>query len=223
MNNAHKEDGQNIEAGGTPPSAPQPAGAVGDWADEAATWRSTLGIEIEAAMKGRGLSQSDLAEKMGVSRQYISRVVAGSENLSIETLAKFTNALDLTLTIKLARVESGNCPECGGVKPWCLLRDRIQNYFGNGGLFNPEMMEHNKVSALLMEILDAIDNAGLARPTHAPQLPAAGTQATTRTLREAIYTALGSTPFHVTKWERDAQTDAVLTALALTAGKGGGA
>jgi len=49
------------------------------------------------------------------------------------------------------------CPECGGAKPWCELRDRIRNYFGNGGLFNPELMEHRKVSDLLMDIAKAID------------------------------------------------------------------
>jgi len=48
------------------------------------------------------------------------------------------------------------CPECGGKLPWCQLKDRIENYLGNGGLFNPEFMEHRKVSELLQDILTAI-------------------------------------------------------------------
>jgi hypothetical protein len=34
--------------------------------------------------------------------------------------------------------------------------DRIQNYLGNGGLFNPEMMEHDKVRDLLIDIRDSL-------------------------------------------------------------------
>jgi hypothetical protein len=36
---------------------------------------------------------------------------------------------------------------------------RIQNYLGNGGLFNPEMMEHDKVRDLMMDCRDLIDRA----------------------------------------------------------------
>lgn len=40
----------------------------------------------------------------------------------------------------------------------------ITNYLGNGGLFNPEYMEHDKVRAMLIEIRDALifarDTAG---------------------------------------------------------------
>ena len=31
---------------------------------------------------------------------------------------------------------------------------RIRDYFSNGGLFNPEMMDHDKVRKLLMDIQD---------------------------------------------------------------------
>jgi hypothetical protein len=34
------------------------------------------------------------------------------------------------------------------------LFDRITNYLGNGGLFNPEMMEHEKVRDLLIDCRD---------------------------------------------------------------------
>lgn len=33
------------------------------------------------------------------------------------------------------------------------LLSRIQSYFGNGGLFNPEYMEHDKVRDLFLDIL----------------------------------------------------------------------
>ena len=37
------------------------------------------------------------------------------------------------------------------------ITDRINNYLGNGGLFNPEMMEHIKVRDLIMDCRDEID------------------------------------------------------------------
>ncbi|MCM1169006.1 MAG: helix-turn-helix transcriptional regulator [Bacteroides sp.] len=42
-----------------------------------------------------GLTQKNVAERMGCSQQYVSRVLKGSENLSIETISKIESALDL--------------------------------------------------------------------------------------------------------------------------------
>lgn len=43
------------------------------------------------------LTQKSLAEKMGCSQQYISRVLKGRENLSIETISKIESALELEI------------------------------------------------------------------------------------------------------------------------------
>lgn len=40
------------------------------------------------------------------------------------------------------------------------IRNRITNYLGNGGFFNPEFMEHDKVRDLLMDIRNLIDGGG---------------------------------------------------------------
>ena len=45
-------------------------------------------------------TQKVLAEKMGCSQQYISKVLKGGENLSIETICKIEDALDLRLLPK---------------------------------------------------------------------------------------------------------------------------
>lgn len=37
------------------------------------------------------------------------------------------------------------------------LIERIDNYLQNGGLFNPEMMEHDKVRQLLLDCRDALE------------------------------------------------------------------
>ncbi len=48
-------------------------------------------------MEELGLTQKALAERMGCSQQYISRVLKGTENLSIETISKIENALHLEI------------------------------------------------------------------------------------------------------------------------------
>ena len=39
------------------------------------------------------------------------------------------------------------------------LRARLDNYFGNGGFFNPESMEHDKVGLLLRDIAAFLDQS----------------------------------------------------------------
>ena len=48
-------------------------------------------------MEELGLTQKSVAERMGCSQQYVSRVLKGTENLSIETISKSEKALDLEI------------------------------------------------------------------------------------------------------------------------------
>lgn len=48
-------------------------------------------------MEALGMTQKQLAERMSCSPQYISKVLRGRENLSLETLTKIENALDISL------------------------------------------------------------------------------------------------------------------------------
>jgi len=43
------------------------------------------------------MTQKQLAERMGCSQQYVSKILKGRENLTIDTLCKIDNALDLSL------------------------------------------------------------------------------------------------------------------------------
>ena len=45
----------------------------------------------------RDLNQKILAEKIGVKPQYINKVVKGQENLSLETISKISDALEIEL------------------------------------------------------------------------------------------------------------------------------
>lgn len=53
-------------------------------------------------MEELGLTQKSLAEKMGCSQQYVSKILKGRENLSIETLCKIEMALELSLLPQMA-------------------------------------------------------------------------------------------------------------------------
>lgn len=56
---------------------------------------------IAATMSDRmgelGMTQRVLAEKMNCTQQYVSKVLKGRENLSLETLCKIENALGIKI------------------------------------------------------------------------------------------------------------------------------
>ena len=52
-----------------------------------------IAIKIALAMKQQNLSRQDVADRMGCSPQYVSRLLKGEENLSLETISKLENAL----------------------------------------------------------------------------------------------------------------------------------
>ena len=47
--------------------------------------------------EAQNLSQVQLAEKIGVSKQYINRVLQGKENLTLESISKIENALGISI------------------------------------------------------------------------------------------------------------------------------
>lgn len=50
---------------------------------------------MSARMKELGMTQKILAEKMNCTQQYISKILKGHENLSLEVISKIENALDI--------------------------------------------------------------------------------------------------------------------------------
>jgi len=61
-----------------------------------------IAIEVYRQMKEAGLSQTRFAERLGVSKPYVSQVLQGKTNMTILTLAKIAKALgsDLCITLK---------------------------------------------------------------------------------------------------------------------------
>ena len=49
------------------------------------------------ALDEQGLSQKQLAERMNCSPQYVSRLLKGEENLSLETICKLERVLNVQI------------------------------------------------------------------------------------------------------------------------------
>lgn len=57
-----------------------------------------IAIKLALAMKQQNLSRQDVAERMGCSPQYVSRLLKGEENLSLETICKLEDALNIAIS-----------------------------------------------------------------------------------------------------------------------------
>ncbi len=64
-----------------------------EWLDKSAL----IAIKILSTLKSKSITQKELAEGVGVSPQYINKVVKGFENLSLETICKIEKSLGITL------------------------------------------------------------------------------------------------------------------------------
>lgn len=53
------------------------------------------------AMERKGISRADLAEKLGVSRPWVTKLLTGNRNLTLKSLVCVANALDLCIDILL--------------------------------------------------------------------------------------------------------------------------
>ncbi len=74
-----------------------------EWRRENRDWISRsqeIALRMLNSMDKLHLTQRALAERMGCSQQYISKVLKGQENLSLETLVKIENALGIELLVQ---------------------------------------------------------------------------------------------------------------------------
>ena len=56
-----------------------------------------IAVKVLLQMKQKGLTQKVLAERMGCTQQYVSKILKGKENMSLDTLSKLENALGITI------------------------------------------------------------------------------------------------------------------------------
>jgi transcriptional regulator with XRE-family HTH domain len=56
-------------------------------------------IHLSRAMKEKGLTRSALAEKLGCKPAYVTKVLRGDENFTLNSMAKLAHAVDLDLKL----------------------------------------------------------------------------------------------------------------------------
>jgi ribosome-binding protein aMBF1 (putative translation factor) len=73
------------------------AGGVDYWAQ--AAMRHFV-LEIDARMKAKGISRAMLAEKLETTPAYVTKVMRGDVNFTLETMTKLAMAVDGKLQIR---------------------------------------------------------------------------------------------------------------------------
>ena len=71
-----------------------------EWRRDNWTWlrhSQRIAVKVLLQMKQEGLTQKALAERMNCTQQYVSKILKGKENLSLEILTKLENALGISL------------------------------------------------------------------------------------------------------------------------------
>ena len=74
---------------------------VKDWAQ----YSQWIAAAMSKRMSELGLTQKMLAEKMGCTQQYISKVLKGKKNMSLEAICKIENALGIEIIKDLNKNE----------------------------------------------------------------------------------------------------------------------
>ena len=59
-------------------------------------WSRQLAITLIGYMQDNGLKRADLATKLGVSPQYVSKLLSGTENLSFKSVANIEEKLGIS-------------------------------------------------------------------------------------------------------------------------------
>ena len=74
--------------------------------DEMLALATKVTNEIAWYLRERGLTQTDLAERMGVSPGRVSQIMGGGENLTLRTLAALSSALDARFDFQLTSLKT---------------------------------------------------------------------------------------------------------------------
>lgn len=60
-------------------------------------WSMSISLKIIDYMQLNGLTRADIAQRLGVSSQYVSRILAGNINHSLKSIAEMEDALGINL------------------------------------------------------------------------------------------------------------------------------
>ena len=75
-------------------------------------------LQIKEALKQRGLTQNELADRLGINRVSLSRILSNKNDMRVSTITKIADAIgcDVTEFFTPAATEEHTtitCPHCG--------------------------------------------------------------------------------------------------------------
>ena len=73
-----------------------------EWRRENWSWlrhSQKIAVKVLLQMKQEGLTQKVLAERMNCTQQYVSKILKGKENMSLDTLSRLEDALGISLIL----------------------------------------------------------------------------------------------------------------------------
>ena len=76
-------------------------------------------LQIKEALKKRGLKQNDLADRLGINRVSLSRLLSDKNDMRISTIKKIADAIGCDVSEFFTPAETTDhnvitCPHCGG-------------------------------------------------------------------------------------------------------------
>ena len=95
-----------------------------------------IALQARHRMSYLGLTQKELAERMGCSQQYVSLILKGKENLTLDTISKLEKVLDVELIVHPQDITDG----------YALSVDSRHHYLNESSEdFDPEIKTSNIV------------------------------------------------------------------------------
>jgi transcriptional regulator with XRE-family HTH domain len=73
------------------------------WQGKAGKSKMDFAFRVHDLMADAGINNAQLSEKMGTSAAYVTKVLRGEQNLSIDSIHKIAHALEAQVTINMAR------------------------------------------------------------------------------------------------------------------------
>ncbi|MCF0190885.1 MAG: helix-turn-helix transcriptional regulator [Marinilabiliaceae bacterium] len=76
-----------------------------EWRRDNSSWlrhSHQIAVKVLLRMKELQLTQKALAERMNCTQQYVSKILKGNENLSLDTMTRLEDALEINLILPIA-------------------------------------------------------------------------------------------------------------------------
>ena len=102
-----------------------------------------VALSVEKEMTRQGMSRTHMAQKMGTSAPYITKILQGDANLTIDSLVKLAAVLGKDVEIRFRT--PGQASQWFDVINGAISRASANNYFGHASL-QPSEASHGAVA-----------------------------------------------------------------------------